>query len=209
LPLGKVCQNRAVESSLRERKKQRTRAALADVALELFAARGFAAVTMAEIAAAAEVGPRTVYRYVTDKQELLFGADDEVLDHLREALAARPAAEPPARAVVEAVRALVPLWGDRQAEGRARAAVIAASPELLARQRGKQAAEERVLADGLVARGLAAPQAGLLARAAVVCADEAVTRWLDDADPRAPGLDRRLRGTVAELAGLLGAAQPG
>jgi AcrR family transcriptional regulator len=198
-----------VESSLRERKKQRTRAALAGVALELFAARGFAAVTMAEIAAAAEVGPRTVYRYFADKEELLFGADDEVLDHLRTALAARPAAEPPARAVVEAVRALVPLWGDRQAEGRARAAVIAASPELLARQRTKQAAEERVLAAGLVARGLAAAQAGLLARAAVVCADEAITRWLDDADPRAPGLDHRLRGTVAELAGLLGAARPG
>jgi AcrR family transcriptional regulator len=198
-----MCHNLVMESSLRERKKQRTRAALADVALALFAARGFAAVTMAEIAAAAEVGPRTVYRYFADKEELLFSADDEVLDHLRRALAERPAAEPPARAVLEAVRALVPLWRDRQDEGRARAAVIAASPELLARQRAKQVAEERVLADGLAARGLAPPQAGLLARAAVVCADEAITRWLDDADPRTPGLDRRLRDTVTELAALL------
>jgi hypothetical protein len=106
------------------------------------------------------------------------------------------------------MRTLVPLWQDRQAVGRARAAVIAASPELLARQRGKQAAEERVLADGLAVRGLAPPQAGLLARAVVACADEAIARWLADTDPRTPGLDHRLRDTVAELAALLTPATP-
>src|SRR5215207_4720778 len=152
---------------LRERKRERTRALIANAALELFAARGFADVTLAEVADVAEIGQRTLFRYFSDKEELLFGDDAAVQDQLRAALADRPAREPPAAAVLEAVVSLAQLWQDDRERGRTRRAVIDASSTLKARERAKHSAYERVLSDELSKRGLDRPQARLLARTAV------------------------------------------
>ncbi len=202
LPLGKLCQTVAVPpavGSLRDEKKRRTRAAITGAATALFTARGFAAVTMTEIAAAADIAPRTLFRYFADKEDLLFDDDAEVDRTLQDALAGRPPAEPPATAALAATLGLVALWEQRQTEGRARRALIDASPALVERERGKQAGHERVLAEGLVGRGADPAEARLLARTAVTCLQEAVARWLADDDPREPGLRSRLLGTVAEL----------
>jgi AcrR family transcriptional regulator len=188
---------------LRERKKLRTREAIADAALRLFAEHGFDAVTLTQIAAAADVGARTLFRYFPDKEELLFGDDDSIGGVLAAALAARPRGESPADAAREALLTLLPLWQEGQEKGRARQAVIAASPALRARERSKLAAYERVVTTGLVARGADEPTARLLARAVVPCLHEGITRWLADADPRAPGIEARGRQAFAELAALL------
>jgi AcrR family transcriptional regulator len=52
---------------LRERKKQKTRDTITKVALELFAERGYEQTTIAEIADAAEVSPRTIFAYFPSK----------------------------------------------------------------------------------------------------------------------------------------------
>ncbi len=57
--------------TLRERKQQRTRRRILDVSLDLFCRKGIESVTLAEIAAAAEVGATTFYRYFPTKDDLL------------------------------------------------------------------------------------------------------------------------------------------
>jgi AcrR family transcriptional regulator len=60
---------------LRESKKLHTRQEIADQAMRLFAKRGFDHVTVAEVAAAADVSEKTVYNYFPTKEDLFF---DEV-----------------------------------------------------------------------------------------------------------------------------------
>jgi AcrR family transcriptional regulator len=75
------------EPGLRERKKQQTRQLIADTARRLFAERGFDAVTVAEVARAAEVAEKTVFNYFPTKEDLFYSRlevfQDELLDTIR------------------------------------------------------------------------------------------------------------------------------
>ncbi|MFJ3830817.1 TetR/AcrR family transcriptional regulator [Streptomyces sp. NPDC090046] len=86
-------------TGLRENKKLRTRRQLAATALELFLERGFDAVSVAEVAAAAEVSKPTLFRYFPSKEDLLL---DRFADHQDEAariVRDRPAGRTPAGAM--------------------------------------------------------------------------------------------------------------
>ncbi|WP_198387745.1 TetR family transcriptional regulator [Rhodococcus pyridinivorans] len=67
-------------ASLRERKKQRTHRQLEEIALELFSAEGFDAVTLDRIAATAEVSKRTFFRYFPSKEDVALAAEAELWD---------------------------------------------------------------------------------------------------------------------------------
>jgi AcrR family transcriptional regulator len=69
-------------AGLRAAKKARTRAAISEVATTLFIDRGFEHVTVAEIAAAADVSVKTVFNYFPTKEDLFFDRADELLDAL-------------------------------------------------------------------------------------------------------------------------------
>src|SRR5262245_39959269 len=84
---------------LRERKKQRTRWAIQEHALRLFAAQGYDATTIDQIAAAAEISPSTFFRYFPTKEDLVIA--DEYDDLLAEGLRNQPPEVPPLRAVRE------------------------------------------------------------------------------------------------------------
>jgi AcrR family transcriptional regulator len=57
---------------LRERKKQRTREAIVDAAFTLFQERGFERTTIADIAEAADIAPRTFFAYFPSKDDVVF-----------------------------------------------------------------------------------------------------------------------------------------
>ena len=91
----------AVPQGLRERKKRATRDAIAATARRLFAERGFDAVTVAEIAAAADVSEKTVFNHFATKEDLVFAGGEERLAQLQAAIARRP----PGTSVLDVFRA--------------------------------------------------------------------------------------------------------
>lgn len=90
-------------TGLRERKKQRTRWALVDAALELFIAQGYEATTVDEIVAAVDVSQRTYFRYFASKEDVAMSVLAEYDEVFMAALAARPAGERPIPAMRAAI----------------------------------------------------------------------------------------------------------
>jgi AcrR family transcriptional regulator len=103
---------------LRERKKARTRAAIRTEALRLFRERGYAATTIEQIAAAADISPATFFRYYPTKEDVVLQDDLDLL--IPEAVEAQPPSLGPIAAVRAAVRqtieALAPAELDRLQE---------------------------------------------------------------------------------------------
>jgi len=80
----------SLQPGLRERKKQRTRETIARAAHELFAARGYHATTLPDIAEAADVSTRTIFAYFPSKEDILFSDFAVMKEALAQALAERP-----------------------------------------------------------------------------------------------------------------------
>jgi AcrR family transcriptional regulator len=96
LPQGSLAGDQPA-TSLRERKKQRTRRTIQAQALRLFTDKGVQATTIEEIAAAADVAPRTLFRYLPTKEEIVFWS--KYPPTLAGFVSARPADEPAVHAV--------------------------------------------------------------------------------------------------------------
>src|SRR3954452_8276375 len=100
-------------SSLRERQKRQTRDEIAGAAMELFLARGFDPVTVAEVAEAAGVSEKTVFNYFSAKEDLVFPSVEQrwmaLLDEIRN--------RPPGTSLVEPFRMATRELLDQVAKG--------------------------------------------------------------------------------------------
>ncbi|MHB8190107.1 MAG: TetR family transcriptional regulator [Ferrimicrobium sp.] len=85
--------NIGIVVSLRERKKQATRAALRRSAVALVASRGLASVTVEDIAEDAQVSPRTFFNYFPSKEDAISGWDPAFVADMVERLRNRPGKE--------------------------------------------------------------------------------------------------------------------
>ncbi|MFC9895706.1 TetR/AcrR family transcriptional regulator [Nocardia sp. NPDC127579] len=97
---------------LRERKKRATRLALSAATIRLAVERGWANVTIEDIAAAANVSVRTFRNYFSSKAEAVAFRQLERMCQVAEELRARPPAEPLWTAITAAVAARFPLGHD-------------------------------------------------------------------------------------------------
>jgi AcrR family transcriptional regulator len=146
-------------ASLRERKKLATRRVIRRVALELFAERGFSHVTVEDIAAAAEVSPRTFFNYFPSKEAVLFGADPGRAEEVR----ARLVHDLPGRSALEVLRAVLvdragrvaaelAELGSDPARWAAQMKAVQADPQLRAAQAAHMAQVESSFATALAER---------------------------------------------------------
>jgi AcrR family transcriptional regulator len=83
----------AATEGLRERKKRQTREAIAAAAMALFRERGFDAVTIADIARAADVSEKTIFNYFPAKEDLVFREGGERRAAIIQAIRDRAAGE--------------------------------------------------------------------------------------------------------------------
>jgi AcrR family transcriptional regulator len=91
----------------RERKKQRTRDALFEAAMELFAAKGYDRTAVHEITDAVDVSERTFFRYFASKEDLVLSFIRDGAAAFAAALAARPAEEEPLTAARHALQSSI------------------------------------------------------------------------------------------------------
>jgi AcrR family transcriptional regulator len=174
-------------TGLRERKKERTRKTIADVAFELFVTQGFQDTTIKQIADAAEVSPRTVSAYFPAKEELLFAEHDEVFDELGARLAAREAGETAADALRAWLMSLLAQGAPDLEHSRCVRELVASDPALRIYERGLQERAERIVA-AAVAVDLGLPEDDLVPHmvgAATIATLDAMGKRIKEGDPSA------------------------
>lgn len=191
-------------TSRQERRKQRTRAAIQEAALERFAADGFRATTIGAIADEADVAPRTVTLHFPTKEDLLFAADPFALESLRLRLEHREPGEDALSAVrAWMVETMTGLQGDAPEEDsrvwrrRAlRAQVIAADPGLRGRARAGYHEYELVIAEAL-ARDLGVAPDALVLRVAATTVIAGLRELYETPEARTPDDPTSLRKLIA------------
>jgi len=138
-----------LEIGLRDRKKVRVRQALADAAMRLFEARGFDAVTVDEIAAAADVSRRTFFRYFATKEAAVFARREDQLALFRVHLM-ESQADAPFDAIREAMLAVADDYNDQRERILRERRVVTSAPSLMTHDLEVDRTFEGVIVEHLV-----------------------------------------------------------
>ncbi|MEU4242424.1 TetR family transcriptional regulator [Actinoplanes sp. NPDC026619] len=169
---------------------------LQEAALELYLERGYDKTTTGDIAARAGVTERTFFRHFTDKREVFFDGQAELVELLTTAVAAVPPGTRPLPALRAAFHEAVPLIEHHRPVTERRHPVIVATPALQERALAKHAALVTALSDALRARGVADQPAALCAQVGMDTYAIAVQRWAAD---RGTGLHTHLDQAFTDL----------
>ncbi|NIK56111.1 TetR family transcriptional regulator [Kribbella shirazensis] len=172
------------ETGLRERKKQQTRAALAEAALRLALEKGPEHVTVEEIAEAADVSVRTFFNYFPHKEHAILGRNPEHLERALERMRTAPPDESPLTTMWFIVRDVL---RDLESDGELsrRGELIMSSPSLLYQLMLSSIDDERQLTAALTER-MGVP-AGSTLPALVVSTAGAACRVAMELHKGAPG----------------------
>jgi AcrR family transcriptional regulator len=135
------------DTGLRERKKQRTREAIVDAALRLFEERGFDQTTIADIAEAADIAPRTFFGYFPSKEDVVFAEFPVIVDGLETRLVERSADETAIDAIRAWIANLIEEQGAPDERERCRKRLIGESEALAAHQRALMGRVDELLAE--------------------------------------------------------------
>jgi AcrR family transcriptional regulator len=202
----------------RARKKRATRLALRAAAIDLAAERGFANVTVEDIAEAVDVSVRTFFNYFDSKEAALVGNDPEFVETMRAGLHALSRDLAPFEAlrlvVTDRTRAVadeVDGSDEERAQWLRRLAVVRGDPALAAASSKHLAAVERELTSALVAwmggGRRAAPYAALLVVSVMGALRVAAMCWSEEGgrvplgEITAAALDALGRGLTFDLPG--------
>jgi AcrR family transcriptional regulator len=134
-----------VKLGLRERKKQQTRENIARVALRLFAERGYDETTIADIAEAADVSPRTIFSYYESKEDILFCDEGAFLEALAQKLRERPEGT----TTIDAIREFLSSLPAPHEEARLRKKIVTSTPALHMGMRARHSMLEPLLAESI------------------------------------------------------------
>jgi AcrR family transcriptional regulator len=194
--------------TLRERKKAATREALQAAALRLAVRDGLDALTVEAIAEAVDVSPRTFFNYFGTKEEALLPSNEARHVELQQAIAARPADEPPLETLHAVIRDLAVRISERREETTLRMQLVRENPSLLPRHLASFATFERVLVEAIAARTGLDPDCdlypSLAATAAVGALRSASQVWRNQGDnghdPSLPDLIDLVDDAFRELA---------
>ncbi|MGW5866085.1 TetR family transcriptional regulator [Streptomyces sp. NPDC055239] len=169
--------------SLAERKRQLVSDELTGAALRLLAQKGFEAVTIDEIVAAAGVSKRTFFRYFASKEDVVIQFLAEMGTVMCAELAGRPAQEPPSVALRHTIWASIDACAGHADQALRVVQLILGTPSLLARFLERQAQWRDELAVEVANRLNAASKADLYpqlaAGMALVAFDTVLQRWSD------------------------------
>jgi AcrR family transcriptional regulator len=193
--------------SLRERKKARTRAAIREHALRLFAEQGYQATTVEQIAAAAEVSPSTFFRYFPTKEDVVL--QDDFDTRMIDALARQPTGLSPLAAIRAATKEALASFGDADmAQLRATTELTLTVPEIRARAMDEFARTIEGIAEALARRAGRRPQdmaVRAIAGAVIGVIMSATMPWRDWTDET---LDKDMFDRIDEALALLQAGLP-
>ncbi len=144
---------------LRERKKEKTRELISETARQLFAERGFDAVTVIEIARAADVAEKTVYNYFPTKEDLVYSRMEAFEERLLDAIREREPGESALAAFANFMDGTYGVLAERTASGELKTVtrLITNSPALLAREQQVFTRYTSALADLLASETGAKP----------------------------------------------------
>jgi mycofactocin system transcriptional regulator len=172
----------AVESRV-GRRRSTTRHQIADVAVELFASRGFDEVSVDDVAKAAGIARRTLFRYYPSKNAIPWGEFDQHLQQLRTLLAAVDPAVPIDQALRDALLAFNTFGSSEFVRHRRRMQVILRTTELQAYSLTMYAGWREVIAEFVAARCRVKAQdlvPQTIAWVMLGVALSAYEHWLDD-----------------------------